>query len=361
MRVDPARSLAKVTALLFSLGLFGATAGPSRASPPPDAPVFDAEGAFRQGLERHRAGDALRAVEIWSQVVSTLGEERAYKVLYNLGVAHQQLGEITRAVQRFEAFLRILASQPEPVQKGASTQREDAEARLSAIRASYGRLVLRAPEGGELVLVRVGGGAPEPLELERWLAPGEHTIELHSGTSRAEQRRVHVDAGKTTVVSIDPPPSASAPPPTILAPIAPIAPPPAITPLPLAAAPPKEPRRAFPLPWLLGGLGVTAASLTLPLVLRSTALDLRGDAEGIPRSAGAYPGAVEDYEIARRNYYLSYALPASLAVATVIVVVVAATRDATPRSRAHPVSGEGSAPHATTPRVKGLAHWSGDL
>ncbi len=338
MRVSLVRLGRRASALLVTLCLVG-RAVPLCAAPAPEPPAFDAEGAFRQGLERHRQGDALGAAEIWSRVVSTLGEERAYKVLYNLVVAHQQLGEITQAVQRFEAFLRILGAQPEPVRAGASTQREDAEARLGAIRAAYGRLELRAPEGGELVLVRVGGGPPEPAGLVRWLAPGDHEIELYCGTSRAEKKRVHLAGGETILLTT----STAAPrvpevaPPPVLAPTAPPA-----RPLPLTTAPPAAAPRAFPLPWLLGGLGVTAASFALPLSLRSHALALRGEAGGISRSDVAYPGAVEDYESARRGYYLSYALPASLAVVAVVVVVVTATRESTSRPRALPLSGEGS-------------------
>ncbi|MFO0756722.1 MAG: hypothetical protein U0359_09535 [Byssovorax sp.] len=346
MRASSPRFRRIPSALVVALYLAGGHAAPAHAAP--DPPAFDAEDAFRQGLERHRKGDALGAVEIWTRIVSTLGEERAYKVLYNLGVAHQQLGEITRAVQRFEAFLRILGVQPEPVRAAASAQREDAEARLAAIRAAYGLLSLRAPEGGELVLVRVGGGAPEPAGLVRWLAPGGHDIELYSGTSRAEKRHVHLAGGETIVIAT----TATAPlaPSVVAPPVLVPAAPPTTRPLLVVPPPPADPPRASPLPWLLGGLGATAASFALPLSLRAHALSVRGDAEGIPTSDSAYPGAVEDYESARRGYYLSYALPATLAVATVVAVVVTATRGSAPRPKAPPPSGEGSKRRAITAR-----------
>src|SRR5262249_35182927 len=116
----------------------------ARADAPEEKPaITDADSVFKSGLERYDAGDVAGAVRIWDRLVVTLGEKRAWKALYNLGRAHQDLGDVDHAVQALEAFLRQVQEQPEAVQQTVETQRHDAEARLTAIKASYGVLEVR--------------------------------------------------------------------------------------------------------------------------------------------------------------------------------------------------------------------------
>src|SRR5262245_24806229 len=70
----------------------------------PTSPEHDA--IFRNGLDQYARGNTVAAIATWENLLSTLGEERAYKVLYNLGLAYQATGDVTRAIERYRAFLK---------------------------------------------------------------------------------------------------------------------------------------------------------------------------------------------------------------------------------------------------------------
>ena len=67
--------------------------------------------AFRQGISKFRDGDTAGAVKIWQGLLETLGAECGWKVLFNLGRGYERLGNPTRAIASYQAFLKAAAKQ----------------------------------------------------------------------------------------------------------------------------------------------------------------------------------------------------------------------------------------------------------
>jgi hypothetical protein len=150
------------------------------------------------------------------------------------------------------------------------------------------------PPSGNVVLVRVGNEPPRPAGFVVYLAPGEHVFELHAGTANAKQAVVRAVAGVANDLNV-----------------------------PDLGAKSPEPKAAeFPTAWLVGGAALTAASAALPIALAIHTGNERDDAEALSVTSSHYPDAVASFEDARTAYWISYALPAAIAVATAIVVVL---------------------------------------
>jgi tetratricopeptide (TPR) repeat protein len=161
--------------------------------------------------------------------------------------------------------------------------------------------------------------------IERYEAFIQHVAEQTEPLSRElEERRQdaaeRAQALKAKNAEPAAPPRAPAPPPP--APSAPQASSATPAPPPRADVPPK--RSTFPTTWLLVGAGATVASLALPIALAFRTQNKRDAAEQLGAGNTAYGGARDDYESARTLYYVSYALPAALAAATAIVVLIKA-------------------------------------
>ena len=57
----------------------------------------DPEVLTRRGAERYAAGDYLGATAIWEKLLETLGGSEGVRLLYNLGLTYEKLGDATRA------------------------------------------------------------------------------------------------------------------------------------------------------------------------------------------------------------------------------------------------------------------------
>ena len=292
-------------AFAAALAISGLLVAAPSAAQQPAAPVgvIDHDAIFQRGLAVYEAGKLTDAIGIWEQLVQTLGDQRGWKVLYNLGLAYQRVGDPTRAVARFEAFVARAAQQP--LSAGLDERMHDAGQRAAALRAAHGEVHVRAPATG-VILVRVGTAEPRPAGFTVFLAPGQHEIELSPGSPQSRRVTLHVDAG----VVLDVEAEADAPKAT-----------PPTAPLP-APREKEEPRRAFPTAWLLVGAGVTVAAAALPTALGLRASAKHDDAERLGVGNTAYASAVDEFGKARTAYYFSYALPAAFAVATAVVVVL---------------------------------------
>jgi tetratricopeptide (TPR) repeat protein len=274
-----------VTSLTFAI--------PSRAQ------GVDYTAVFEQGLAAYEAGNFVAATQSWERLLATVGDERAYKVGYNLGLAYEKLGDATRAVERLQVFADRAASEPNR-EAALEERRQDALERIRAIKATHGALAVAPAPPGQVVLVRVGSAEPRPAGFTVYLAPGPHEIELNAGTTRASKRRVELVAGKVTEIALDTPKPST----------------------PSAPPPPPRATRSFPTAWLVGGAIATAASFALPIGFAFDTKSKRDSAGAISTSDPRYPVAVGDFEDARTRYEVSYILPAALAVATAVVVVV---------------------------------------
>lgn len=263
------------------------------------APTPEQEAVFRSGLAEYEKGNRANAVATWENLLATLGEGRGFKILYNLGVAYQASGDVTRAIERYRAFVAQV-KQRENVGKDLDHRAADASSRLAQLESSHGAVEVRAPRSGPVVLTRVGTGEPRPAGYIVWLAPGSHRIELRVGTQDLDSKQITVEAGKTSVIETSPP---EEPPKPV-----------ALAPAPTAAATPPPSSGPSPLVWV--GVGVTLASVSLPISTFFVAESKRDDASSLSRTSAAYAGAKDTFDTWRTLHYASYAVPVVLAGVT---------------------------------------------
>jgi hypothetical protein len=274
---------------------------PTGAARPP-AEGIDYTRAFQQGLDEFDAGRFASAAQIWERLLGALGEERGYKVCYNLGLAYQKLGDATHAIERLESFA-ARAGKDTARDAALEERRQDAIDRVRTIKASHGALQVAPSPERQVVLVRIGASEPRPAGFVVYLAPGEHEVELYSGTARARRVRVALVAGSAKQLALDAvleaPPRAPNPP------------------MDTTASPAR-----FPTGWLVAGLAVTAASCALPIAFAVDASNKRGDAEALGAGHSGYADAVNRFNDARTRYEVSWVLPGALALATAAIVIV---------------------------------------
>lgn len=266
-----------------------------------------AQGAtFAQGLASFEAKRYAEAIAVWEGIVRSLGEERGFKVLYNLGLAYEMEGDATRAIERFEGFLRHLAAQPSELTRELEERRQDAAERVRAMKAARGAVEVPAP-AGRACAVRIDGAAARPAGFTAYLSPGEHAIEVFAGSPEVRTVRIQVEAGKAQSIDTAPPPAAPPPPRVVVVQA-------------------EEARPEFPSMWILGGGTLAVATLALPLGLGLHASELRSAAEALGRGHSQYSDAVRRFEEARGAYLASYAVPAVLGAATLAVAAAFVVR-----------------------------------
>jgi hypothetical protein len=297
----PRRSHRERARIALAVALI-AIATSSRAdarAPTPSADGIDYARAFQQGLDEFESGSLVTATQIWERLLSALGEERGYKVCYNLGLAYQKLGDATHAIERLESFA-VRAGKDPARDTALEERRQDALERVSAIKASHGALQVAASPEQQLVLVRIGASDPRTAGFVVYLAPGEHEVELYSGTARARRVKVVLVAGSTKQLALEAAALAPRPPPAA------------------ALASPAH----FPTGWLIAGLAVTAASCALPLGFALDVKAKRNDAEALGSGHTGYVDAVSRFGDARTRYEISWLVPGALALATAAIVIV---------------------------------------
>jgi hypothetical protein len=284
-------------ALLFAAALL-CRAMPSRA----DTPVLPEQDAvFRNGLDQYARGNNVAAITTWESLLGTLGEERGFKVLYNLGLAYQAIGDVSHAIERYRAFVKQVGARTE-VPSELAERAADAQSRLEQLERSHGAVNVKAPARGGLVLTRVGSSEPRAAGYVVWLAPGHHDIELFVGTDHVKKLKVDVVQGQTLDIDTSPP---EEPPSAAVA-----------APPPVVAKPPPQPTT-----WIWIGATATVVSCALPLVSYLVASSHKDDATALGRGNSGYADARSSFDTWRTVSYVSYALPASLALATIGYVV----------------------------------------
>ena len=284
------------------------TLAPSAPAPAASVASTDAtaaDAAFARGLSSFEAKHYAEAIATWEALATSLGEERGFRVLYNLGLAYEAEGDPTRAIERFEGFLRHLAAQSAELSRDLEERRQDAAERARALKSTRAGVLFPAPRGRECT-VTIDGGPPRAAGFTAYVAPGEHTIELFSGSPDARKLRVTASLGRVLTVDTTPP----APPP-------PAPPPPRL----VLVAPPESPPD-FPTPWVLGGGALCLLSFGLPLGLGVHASSLRDDAEKLGPGHTQYSDALRRFDDAREAYRTAYLLPAALGAATLTVAAV---------------------------------------
>jgi tetratricopeptide (TPR) repeat protein len=250
---------------------------------------------FEDGLAAFDRGDPATAVTLWTKLVADAPADRAFRVAYNLGLAYEALADAARAIESYERFARAVGEYPGSLPIDYEERRQDAVDRASKLRPKVGLLRINAPRG-EPVLVRVAGAPARPAGFATYLPPGSVEVVMGEG-SREVREQVQLLAGNIftlTARQLPPPP----PPP----------PPPYEPPVPVAV--------------VAISAAVTLASTALPVGLFLRARGLGEDAEAFPSFSPEYAAAREEFDSARTAYFVSFALPATLAALTTTLLVV---------------------------------------
>jgi hypothetical protein len=293
---------------LFAVAL--AAGGPTIArADDSDAP----QALFDRGLAHYDAHEYSAAAESWEALLATSGEEKAWSVRYNLGLAYEAMGDDVRAVISYDAFVRRVGELPGVVPSGIEERRQDAVDRSARLKQGLGAIHVTT-HSTESFTVRVDGGDATHLPLSTFVSPGGHSLDAGEG-GRARHVSFEVAAGASIdldVAPLDPP----APPPK----------PPAYVPFKPPSPPTHVEAEHFPTALVLVGVGATALSFFVPMGFGIAASDKRAEAEDLGRGNSRYESAVADFESARTIYYATYVVPAVLGAATIAVTIVGAAR-----------------------------------
>ncbi len=251
---------------------------------------------FEEGLARFDAGDPRGAAERWERVYAEGDPARAWRVLYNLGLAYEAASDRPRSLERFEAFVRRAGEQAGQQPEEIEARRQDAVERANRLRPLLGRLRVAASATGERVEVRVGELPPRDAPFDIYVEPGTYEVQMGEGP-RAVRSRATLAGGQTVTVEARQRPAPKPPPP-----------------------PPKEPPVHPGI--LIAGGSLTVASVALPLGLFFHAQDLREQAAAIPTFDPDYATARDRYEDFRTGYFAAWALPSLFAATTLTLLVV---------------------------------------
>jgi len=272
------------------------------------AAAEDGKALVQAGADQFADARYRDAAATWEKALSLLGEERGWKLHYNLGLAYGELHDATRAAANHSAFIERVAQETASLSASLEERREDAAARLAAIKKDNGAVVL--PPQSNAVSVSIDGGETRPVGFTAYLSPGEHRLSFTAADGAVRATRVAVSAGQS--VGIDTALRAT--------PKAGPKPEPAL-PQPAPQEPVASEERSFPTLVVLIGVGVTAASFALPGVMWGRAADRFQEAEDLGKGHTGYPDKVDEYDGATTAYYASYALPAALGAITLGVAI----------------------------------------
>lgn len=324
MKARPLRAC--FVAVALTLGSF---ASPCRAAPPSTQDT-----AFKTGLDQYARGNYVGAIATWESLLTTLGDERRYKVLYNLGSAYEAVGDVSHALERYRAFIAYVERTKAP--PDLVRRADDAEKRARQIEESYGAVHVGVPKRGGAVLTRVGAAEPRVAGYVIYLAPGLHVVEVHVGTEHAKKISLDVQKGRRIDVDTSLPDDASA---DVRGP-------------PVAAQPaagPRNPSRestdgtagpaARNATWLIVGGVATAASIALPASLYVVARGKRDSAAELGDSHPDYPRARSEFTTWRTAYLVSWSLPTIVAAGTIGAYVLGSSSG---KASARAVVGPGS-------------------
>jgi hypothetical protein len=244
-----------------------------------DDPMAQYRERFKLGMDRYKAGAPAEAIGYWEPIYRELGEQKGYRLAYNLGVAYSELGDATRAAERLQAFLAEVdarRSRGDALASLVTKEESDARGRVAGLVATKGRVQVDA--GAPPRAAQVDASEPRLAGFVAWVTPGDHTVTFAPGTPDQETKTVTVHAGEMVEVAPTP-----APPPPAPAPI----PLPSASPAPSTAPAPAPPvfqhetQHPFSAAVVAIGGGITVAGVVaaVPLELHAQTLYNRAAAE----------------------------------------------------------------------------------
>lgn len=305
-RSELARAFAVALCLVAALG-----GGPARADDDPD--TIARRERFARGLAEYEAGNLQRAIDIWRPIYAELGPQKGYRLSYNLGVAFQELGDATRAAERFESFLREVEARRERSTQQADggtdepaldprvvKDEADARTRFAGLVATLGRIRVKA--GAQPVEVELDGGEPRVAGFTAYVTPGAHRVTFGTPPSVSEPVVVEVGASELTEIAPPAPPAASSSAPQL---------PPAPTTHVIHEV--QRPYSAA-LVYVAGGLTVAASIVTV--VAYTDALSLKSQHDAAGASSATVASTLADYNSTRPLAYAALGTSIALGVTT---------------------------------------------
>ncbi len=132
---------------------------PAAVPSPQQDPLAAYRERFKLGMDRYKAGAVADAIGIWEPIYQELGEEKGYRLAYDLGIAFAELKDMSRTAHYLRAFLAELDRRRvrgEVLDAIVLKEEADARARLAAM--AVAPVVERASDAGGAP----SGAAAEP-------------------------------------------------------------------------------------------------------------------------------------------------------------------------------------------------------
>jgi hypothetical protein len=270
-------------AIVAAAALASANALAEPRPPMPDDPLTPFRNRFKLGMDRYKAGAMAEAIGYWEPVYRELGPQTGYRLAFDLGVAYAEIGDITRAADRLQAFLDEAAARRtrnESIEPIVAKEELDARTRIASYTSTRGRI--RVEAGPAPLAVQVDADEPRLAGFVAWVTPGVHAVTFAPGSASAERRAVEAHAGELTAIAPSPPPGPAPPPPESPRPTPPV-----------VWEPPRSAStvivRPFAPPVLYVGGALTVAATVTAIVLESEAASLRENYTAEQQLLGTIP------------------------------------------------------------------------
>ena len=171
--------------------------------------AVEQRGRYEEAKKLYDQGQVAEAIAMWEAIYRELHPAGAFRLAYNLGVAHLDLGDVTQAAERFETFLvefEVREARRELTAEEVAELRPLAErtkTKLTELRMTRGRIQVNAPPVA--LVAKVGGMPPRISGFTAWVSPGTYNVVFGEGTTCAETKVVSVKAGELVEVTPTPP------------------------------------------------------------------------------------------------------------------------------------------------------------
>jgi hypothetical protein len=262
---------------------------------------------FRQGMEKYKAGALAEAIRAWSAIYEEIGPQRGYRLSFNLARAYEANFETSRAAERYQSFLdEVTARKAANEAMDPIVEREEIEAqkRLVELNATNGRI--RILPGSLSVLARIDSADPRLGTFVSYVAPGNHVVVFAPGSTDEERHDVTVQAGEVVDVA-----------PTVHSePAVPSPAPPPVARTGVDKARRLEMEHPFSPVVLYVAIGVSAASIVVPVLTYGHAYSLIDTHNAMSTSLSERMTIELEYPAARTAAYATLSLPIVLGAAT---------------------------------------------
>jgi hypothetical protein len=128
-------------------------------------------------------------------------------VWFNIGRAHEQLGEFRLAVESYRHYLRDRVNAPDAAELGAHIEdlTRNAEAAATSLqrKANLGALAIDADQPGALVLLDGGRLGLSPVDRILEVSPGPHRLEASRAGYVPFRARIEVQPGALSAAYVD--------------------------------------------------------------------------------------------------------------------------------------------------------------